>query len=55
MRRIEEKPEGMELGLLGPVEVIGDDGLPVALGGPRPRALLALLLLHPNQPSRPTG
>jgi len=35
--------------LLGPVEVLGDDGEPVALGGKRPRALLALLLLHPNE------
>ena len=39
----------MELRLLGPLEVIGDDGTPVALGGPRPRALLALLALHPNE------
>ncbi len=39
----------MEFRLLGPLEVIGDDGEPVALGGPRPRALLTLLLLHPNE------
>ena len=39
----------MEFRLLGPLEVIGDDGLPVALGGPRPRALLARLLLEPNR------
>ncbi|MFI6389141.1 BTAD domain-containing putative transcriptional regulator [Nonomuraea sp. NPDC050540] len=32
-------------GVLGPLEVRGEDGEPVALGGPRPRALLALLLL----------
>ncbi|MFI9555961.1 BTAD domain-containing putative transcriptional regulator [Nonomuraea endophytica] len=32
-------------GVLGPLEVRGEDGAPVALGGPRPRALLALLLL----------
>jgi predicted ATPase/DNA-binding SARP family transcriptional activator len=38
----------VEFRLLGPLEVIGDDGLPVALGGPRPRALLAQLLLHPG-------
>ena len=39
----------MEFRLLGPVEVIGDDGVPLALGGRRPRALLALLLLHANE------
>ncbi len=39
----------MEFRLLGPLEVLGDDGIPVALGGPRPRALLAQLLLVPNQ------
>ena len=39
----------MEFRLLGPLEVIGDDGEPIALGGPRPRALLTLLLLHPNE------
>ena len=39
----------MEFRLLGPLEVLGDDGMPVALGGPRPRALLAQLLLVPNQ------
>ena len=39
----------MEFRLLGPLEVIGDDGLPVALGGPRPRALLARLLLERNR------
>ena len=39
----------MEFRLLGPLEVIGDDGLAAALGGSRPRALLALLLLNPNE------
>ena len=39
----------MEFRLLGPVEVLGDDGEPVTVPGKRPRALLALLLLHPNQ------
>ena len=39
----------MEFRLLGPLEVVGDDGVPVALGGPRPRSLLAQLLLHPNE------
>src|SRR5215210_8108523 len=34
--------------ILGPLEVTGDGG-EVPLGGPKPRALLALLLLHPNE------
>jgi DNA-binding SARP family transcriptional activator len=38
----------MEFRILGPLEV-WDDGARVSLGGPRPRALLAILLLHPNQ------
>ena len=36
----------MEFRLLGPLEVVDDDGGTVALGGQRPRALLALLLLN---------
>jgi predicted ATPase len=32
--------------ILGPLEVAADDGVPVAVGGPKPRALLAALLLH---------
>ena len=39
----------MEFRVLGPLEVLGDGGKPLPLGGKRPRALLALLLLHPNQ------
>ena len=35
----------MEFRILGPLEVVGDDG-PLALGGVRQRALLADLLLH---------
>ena len=35
--------------MLGPLEALGDDGIPVPLGGPRPRALLAQLLLEPNR------
>lgn len=38
----------MEFRLLGPLEV-ADDGRPVPLGGPRARALLALLLVHRNE------
>ncbi|MDL4774554.1 BTAD domain-containing putative transcriptional regulator [Actinomadura xylanilytica] len=35
----------MQFGILGPVEARGDDGTSIAVGGPRVRALLALLLL----------
>src|SRR3954453_1477013 len=39
----------MEFRILGPLEVCTDAGA-IVLGGPLPRALLAMLLLHPNQP-----
>jgi len=39
----------MQFRILGPLEV-EDDGRAVALGGPKQRALLALLLLTPNRP-----
>ena len=39
----------MEFRLLGPLEVLGDDGVPLPLGGKRPRALLTLLLLRANE------
>ncbi|MGL6278250.1 MAG: AfsR/SARP family transcriptional regulator, partial [Gaiella sp.] len=39
----------MEVLLLGPFEVVGDDGRPVDLGSARERALLALLALHANE------
>ena len=38
----------MEFRILGPLEVV-DDGRAVDLGGPKQRALLALLLLHANE------
>jgi DNA-binding SARP family transcriptional activator len=38
----------MEFRILGPLEV-WDHGSEVPLGGPKPRALLAVLLLHPNE------
>ena len=38
----------MDFRILGPLEVIGDDG-PLALGGAKQRALLALLLLHEGE------
>ncbi|RAY13761.1 AfsR/SARP family transcriptional regulator [Actinomadura craniellae] len=39
----------MHFGILGPVEAWRDDGEPVALGGPRVRALLALLALDAGE------
>ena len=39
----------MRFGILGPLQVIGDDGLELALGGRMPRAVLALLLLRANE------
>jgi DNA-binding SARP family transcriptional activator len=39
----------VEFRLLGPLEVAAG-GVPVPLGGPRQRALLALLLIHRNEP-----
>ena len=38
----------MDFRILGPVEVV-ENGTPLPLGGPRQRALLALLLLHANE------
>jgi DNA-binding SARP family transcriptional activator len=38
----------MEFRILGPLEV-WDEGCAVSLGGPKPRALLVVLLLHPNE------
>jgi DNA-binding SARP family transcriptional activator len=38
-----------EFRVLGPLEAVSEDGRPIALGGPRQRALLALLLLHANE------
>jgi len=42
-------PLAMEFLLLGPLEV-RRDGQTIALGGPKQRALLAILLLSPNRP-----
>jgi WD40 repeat protein/DNA-binding SARP family transcriptional activator/ABC-type transport system involved in cytochrome c biogenesis ATPase subunit len=39
----------MKFHILGPLEVRGESG-PLALGGAKPRAALAVLLLHPNIP-----
>jgi WD40 repeat protein/DNA-binding SARP family transcriptional activator/energy-coupling factor transporter ATP-binding protein EcfA2 len=38
----------VEFRILGPLEVLGESGK-VALGGIKPRAVLAVLLLHPNE------
>ncbi|MDX1659758.1 MAG: BTAD domain-containing putative transcriptional regulator, partial [Nitriliruptorales bacterium] len=35
----------MEFRVLGPLEVVDDDGEPVAIGGPKPRTLIAVLAL----------
>ena len=39
----------MEFRILGPLEVHGESGA-VALGAVKPRAVLAVLLLHANEP-----
>ena len=39
---------GLEFRILGPLEVWAD-GLPMPIGGPRQRALLAILLLSANR------
>src|SRR5580692_1272161 len=39
----------MRFGILGPLQAVGDDGRELALGGRMPRAVLALLLLRPNE------
>jgi predicted ATPase/DNA-binding SARP family transcriptional activator len=45
---VEPRPPTIEIRLLGPVE-LRIDGRDIALGGPRQRALLALLALRPGQ------
>jgi predicted ATPase/DNA-binding SARP family transcriptional activator len=39
----------MRFGILGPLEVADDQGRELALGGPRQRAVLAILLLHAGE------
>ena len=46
---VPDQPEGIEFRVLGPLEAVSEDGQPLRLGGPRQKALLALLLLHPNE------
>ncbi|WP_107772788.1 BTAD domain-containing putative transcriptional regulator [Nocardioides sediminis] len=52
MSGVHTQPPGTapRFGILGPLQVCDADGRPVALGGPRARQLLALLLLHPHRP-----
>jgi DNA-binding SARP family transcriptional activator len=40
----------VEFRILGPLEVVGDDGRPIPFPAPKVRALLALLLLDANRP-----
>ncbi|TWD82072.1 putative ATPase [Kribbella amoyensis] len=40
----------MRFGILGPLEVLADDGEPLSPGSPKQRTLLALLLLADNRP-----
>ena len=46
--RLASAVTAMEFRLLGPLEVVEDDR-PLALGGAKQRALLAMLLLHANR------
>jgi DNA-binding response OmpR family regulator len=39
----------IEFRILGPLEVTSEGGI-LALGGAKPRTVLAMLLLHPNEP-----
>ena len=39
----------MQFRILGPLEVLDDHGRPLVLGGPKQRALLAVLLLHAGE------
>src|SRR5919106_185024 len=39
----------VEFRILGPLEVVADEGSPVAVGGSRERAVVALLLLSANR------
>ena len=43
-------PARPRFGILGPLQVTDAEERPIPLGGPRARALLALLLLSPNRP-----
>jgi predicted ATPase/DNA-binding SARP family transcriptional activator len=47
--RLLASSSSIDFRILGPLEVL-EEGRPVALGGRKPRALLAVLLLHPNEP-----
>jgi DNA-binding SARP family transcriptional activator len=40
----------VEIGILGPLAVTGDEGQPLTVGGARVRAMLALMALEPGVP-----
>ena len=40
----------MQFAVLGPIEVTSDAGHALSLGGPRQRAVLAMLLMEANRP-----
>ena len=42
-------PRVADFRILGPLEAVGDDGTPIALGGTKQRALLAVLLLRAGE------
>lgn len=49
LRRRAPYDHGVEIRLLGPVDAIGRDGLPIGVGGPKERTALALLALSANR------
>src|SRR3954454_13409264 len=51
-RRLWLASAAVEFGILGALEVRRDGG-PLVIGGEKPRALLAMLLLHANEPVSP--
>ena len=50
---VQEDPR-VEFRILGPLEVVAEGRL-LALETPKLRALLAIMLLHPNEPNRATN
>ncbi len=48
-RRSGYNPGVLDFRILGPLEVVGDDGVPITLGGTKQRALLAVLLLRAGE------
>jgi predicted ATPase/DNA-binding SARP family transcriptional activator len=48
LQRTTSEDQTVQFRILGPLEVAAEDGAPVAVGGPKPRALLAALLVQPG-------